>query len=204
MKTLYLTSIGLGKLQTLTKQFGEHPKIAFVSTAADPYKDKWFVEVDRTKLTEMGFSLVDVDIKNRKKEEFKALLNDINVIYFTGGNTFYLLKKIKESGLDSIIREFVDKGGIYAGASAGAVLACPTIEPVQFVDDLKEAPDLRSYSGLDLIDFVILPHYGTKKYEEKYSQTLQKYGNEKYDLLLLSDKQAVIAQDNTFRVVETD
>ena len=53
---------------------------------------------------------------------------------------------------------------VYAGYSAGAVVAGPTLKGIELVDPIDEWPDDYPnkevlWEGLGLIDFVIAPHY---------------------------------------------
>lgn len=48
-------------------------------------------------------------------------------IYFTGGNTGYLLEKIKQTGFDRIIKAMVHANRVYVGVSAGSLIATPNI-----------------------------------------------------------------------------
>lgn len=43
MKTLLLASVGIGRLSDLTKKPLLNLRLAYISTAADPYEDKWFI-----------------------------------------------------------------------------------------------------------------------------------------------------------------
>ncbi len=69
MKKLLLASVDFSKLKELTKKPLNRLKLAYIPTAGDPYKDKWFLEEDRKKLRKMGINFFEVDLKNRNKQE---------------------------------------------------------------------------------------------------------------------------------------
>jgi dipeptidase E len=77
-------------------------------------------------------------------------------IYVGGGNTFSLVKKLHEEKLLEIIRRKVLNEGVpYAGVSAGANVACPTMQttndmPIDLVP---------SFETFDIVPFQINPHY---------------------------------------------
>ena len=50
-------------------------------------------------------------------------LNDFDAVYFTGGSPQYLLERINETGFRRSLRDFVHKGGVYVGVSAGSIVA---------------------------------------------------------------------------------
>lgn len=204
MKKLYLTSLGLGRLSDLLTKSPQASQLAFVPTAADPYEDKWFVEADRRKLASLGFKLQELDLKAERAESLRQKLEKVDVIYVAGGNSFYLLEKVIESGFDKVVRDLVGNGLVYAGGSAGAVLAGPDIEPVASLDDPREAPNLRSTKGLGLVDFVILPHYGKEKYREKFDKILSEFSDKDYELVTLTDHEAVVIDGERLEIVRTD
>jgi dipeptidase E len=201
MKRLFLTSIGLGAFPSFVGNKPNSITVGFIPTAADPYEDKWFMEEARQILTKQGFKLINIDIKDKAQLN---QLNDVDVIFVSGGNTFYLLEKAIESGALGIIKELVNKEKIYAGGSAGATFAGPTIEPVSLLDDPQEAPNLKTYNSLGLTDFVVIPHSGKEKYAEKHQETMKKYMNNKYKLIPLTDSQAVVVNGDSFKVIDTD
>lgn len=202
---LFLASFAAKSLDKALNLLPNKPKnqirVAFVPTAADTYKDKWFVKEDRDKLEEMGFDIFDLDIKDKEKAELEEKLRNVDIIFVAGGNTFYLLDKVRESGFDEIVKRLVfGERVLYIGSSAGAVLACPDIKPIELLDDPSAVPNLKSTKGLNLVDFVVLPHYGDKKYEEKFKKIVDEY-QDKYTLIKLTNEQAVIVEGENYSIV---
>jgi dipeptidase E len=203
---LLLTSAGLSNelisdsLLKLTEKHFSDLKVAFIANAADNYVDKWFVEKDRNSLLELGMNVSDVDLRGKTSNELLIEFENVDVIFVAGGNTFYLLQKMIESGADKIISNLVKKGVVYVGSSAGSVLVGPSIEPVATSDDPKEAPMLKSFEGLRLVDFVTLPHFNKNSPEDNYAEVIKKY-SKKYKLVTISDKQAITVNDNNFEIV---
>ena len=205
MKKLFLASVVANTIDKLIETLDELPNkltVAFIPTAADPYKDKWFIEEDRNKLKEKGFNVKDVDIKGKTEQELLQELKDADIIFVAGGNTFYLLEKARESGFDKAAKEFLEKGVIYVGSSAGATLAGPNIEPVKPFDNPSKAPSLTSFEGLNLVDFIILPHFGEEKRRQKYEEIIREYSEKGYKLIALTDNQAVIVEGHEYKIVE--
>lgn len=204
MIKLFLTSIYLKGIDKLVNKPLNEIKMAYVPTAADPYKNKWFIEEDYQRLKKMGIHYFIVDIKNKTEKQLLKELQNIDALFISGGNIFYLLEKTRESSFDKVVQKLVNQGVIYVGASAGAVLACTTIEPFKYLDDPLKAPNLKSYKGLELVDFVILPHYGNKKYAEEYKKTIKEFTNKKYKLLKLTDNQALIVKGNKYSIIKSN
>jgi len=199
VKRLFLTSFDLSKFPEFVGADPKDVSIGFISTAADVYDDKWFVEKDRKFFLDRGYKLIDVDINDAFQLKY---LNNVDVVYVSGGNCFYLLERSVKSGALGMIRELIESGKMYAGASAGAVFAGPSIEPMALLDDPKAAPGLKNFEALGVVDFVILPHYGKEKYLERYKRIMEDFKDSRFKLVPLADNQYILAEGGEFRKLE--
>ncbi|MDP3974255.1 MAG: Type 1 glutamine amidotransferase-like domain-containing protein [Candidatus Daviesbacteria bacterium] len=202
---LFLASIAANSLDKAINLFPDKPRnktrVAFIPTAADPYLDKGFVEEDRSKLEKMGFDVFDLDIKDKRREELWEQLRSVDIIFVAGGNTFYLLNEVRKSDFDEEVKRLVHRERVlYIGSSAGSVLVGPDIKPVELLDDPSVATELQSTKGLNLIDFVVLPHYGDKKYEKEFKKIIAEY-EDKYTLVKITNEQAVIVEGKSYSIV---
>lgn len=205
MKKLFLASeanVTLDKVTELLPRKPSELNVVFIPTAGDPYKEKSWLYEDRDKLVQMGFKVKDLNITGKTPSILNKELKNADVIFVAGGNTFYLLEKVRESGFDTIVKRLIDKGVIYIGSSAGSVLLCPTIAVVEGLDDPKEAPQLKSYTSLGIVDFLILPHYGDEQYKKKYEVIMKKWKNKGYEMKLLTNRQAIIVHGDKCKIVE--
>ena len=82
-------------------------------------------------------------------------LAQAEALFMGGGNTYALLKRLRESGLLSAIRERVMAGMPYLGASAGSNVAGPTI----LTTNDWNVVGLDRFDALGLVAFNINPHY---------------------------------------------
>jgi len=71
-----------------------------------------------------------------------------NTIYFTGGDTGHLLRRIRETGFDRVIKRMVYSNRVYIGVSAGSLIASPNIG----------APFDGSTAGLCLVNAYLSVH----------------------------------------------
>ena len=78
-----------------------------------------------------------------------------SAIVVGGGNTWKLLKMIRDNNLIDIVRQKVTGGTPYIGWSAGANVACPTIKTTNDMPVVE--PD--SFTAFNLVPFQINPHY---------------------------------------------
>jgi len=115
------------------------------------------VKAEKEALIENGFKIEEFSITGMSKVEIENKLIDKQIIYFCGGNVFYLLDQIIKTNCDEIIKNKIENGVIYMGSSAGAMVAGIRVDLVATVDDRSKAPNLTS-TGLGIIDIAILPH----------------------------------------------
>ncbi len=201
---LFLTSAGLPPetTETFLKLLDKKPeetKFCFIATAADPEEDKWFVEKDRKRLLELGFKITEIDLKQENEESLNKKLKDFDVVFVEGGNTFYLMKYIRESGLDKAIKLFLDRGGIYLGVSAGSYAAGPDISPAQWkhMFEDKNIVGLKDFSGMKLVNFIISPHY-ISEHESIINENKNKVS---YPIIALTDLQAILVENDNIQFV---
>jgi len=50
-----------------------------------------------------------------------------------------------------------------------------------------------------LVKFIVLPHYGDKKYEDKFQKIIEEYGN-KYELIKITNEQAVFVEGQNYYI----
>ena len=99
----------------------------------------------------MGIALVSVhDLSNTQRAVEQA-----DVVFVGGGNTFRLLKGLHDGDLMGPIRRRVAAGMPYIGSSAGSIVACPTLKTTKDMPVVQPA----SFEALGLVPFQISPHY---------------------------------------------
>ncbi|HEY3501646.1 MAG TPA: dipeptidase PepE [Actinocatenispora sp.] len=85
-----------------------------------------------------------------------AAVTAASAVFVGGGNSFRLLKTLRDTGVRDAVHEQVRAGSLrYMGSSAGTNMACPTLRTT---NDMPIAePD--SFEALSLVPFQINPHY---------------------------------------------
>jgi len=117
-----------------------------------------------------------------------------DVIYFCGGNTFFILHKVRENGFDKVIERFVNEGKLYIGVSAGSIIMSPSIATSSDENDIG----IKDLTGLKLVDVLIAPHYNENKKSiiEDYRKKLS------YEIVPLTDNQALVVRNGKMKIVE--
>jgi dipeptidase E len=147
--TVYGTSYLEHARSELLEVLGPRRRVAFIPYALrdhDAYAAK-----ARAAFTEMGCTLRSV----HEGPDPAVVIEESEAVFTGGGNTFRLLKAVRDRGLLDVLRRRVSEGMVYAGASAGSNLACPTI---MTTNDMPIVA-LPSFEALGLVGFQINPHY---------------------------------------------
>jgi dipeptidase E len=102
------------------------------------------------------FNEVGHDIRSIHEydDPVQAVVN-AEAIIVGGGNTFHLLKMIRDKRLIGPVRDKIMDGTPYIGWSAGSNMACPTIRTTNDMPIVE--PD--SFDAFHLVHFQINPHY---------------------------------------------
>ena len=202
MTKLLLTSTGLAN-QNITNQFLQiidkpvsQIKIIFVPTASRTDEEIKYVHESKKELLDLGILENNIKILNLDSPVSFQEVEDFDVIYVCGGNTFYLLKKVRETGFDKIIIEFAKTDKLYFGVSAGSILVCPNIDIASPFDENDF--NLTDLTGLNLTDVIVSPHY--KDEEKTIIDDFKK--KSQYEVVPLTNEQALLVIDGETKIVE--
>ena len=163
---LLLTSSGLdtemlrGKFLELVGKPASDIRLLFVPNAANVQRDKSYLERNKSDLVEIGINrenIIDCDLD---KDFHDIDFSGMDVIFVAGGNTFYLLDRVRKMGFDEKIKEMVDGGVTYIGISAGSILVGPDVGVALPFDPNDYG--VEDHTGLNLTDKVVAPHYNRK------------------------------------------
>jgi dipeptidase E len=127
----------------------DRTRVVFVPYAVHGRRE--YAAKARERFRKMGLSLTSIhDVSNMRRA-----VEEADVIFVGGGNTFRLLKGLHDQDLLGPIRRIVAAGVPYIGSSAGAIVACPTLKTT------KDMPVVQppSFEALGLVPFQISPHY---------------------------------------------
>lgn len=175
-------------------------KCGLIENAADLYEDKQsedgFVKVFRRALDATRMNITTLDLRT-----YKGDFNEFDMIWLGGGNTFYLRWIIEENNFTNKIISFVNSGKIYAGSSAGAIIAGPTIQDADTLDDPTVATK-RIDQGLHLTKYVVLPHANNPECVIEIGESAKRILAKKLDLIELEDGMIFIQKDQYYEVLK--
>lgn len=172
-------------------------KVVCITTAGNVYASEnrgWQAD-EMQGFRNMGVTLAEFDIAGKSEAEVADALADIDLVYVTGGNSYYLLEQMQKCDFKSAVSAALARGALYAGSSAGAVVCCPHIGFIGAMDDRSKS-NLQDETGLGLIDFHILPHTDHPKYGPIIQDMLPALKKMPGRYVGLRDDQAVVVTDN--------
>lgn len=199
MKKIVLTSCGIISeelKQEFLKMFEkpvEELNVLYIPVALDGDNDpdKEWVEEEFEAILALGIKKVNI---LEYRMDYVLDLTKYDLIYMMGGNTFYLMKKIREHNFGSKIQKAIENGVVYVGSSAGSEILGTTIEVALPYDE--NLCGIKDYTGLKVVDAVIIPHANKKK--EFIEAQKNKYKEEIYQLF---DEHAIIIVDSNVKEV---
>ncbi len=170
---LYLSSYRLGaSAARLKKLLKGGRRAAVIQNALDfvPAEARLAYEANiydpKADLADWGIEPEELDLRHYfgQPHALEKALARFDFVWAVGGNAFLLRRAMQQSGFDRIIAELLRKDAlVYGGFSAGAVVAAPSLDGIDIMDDPQQlAPDYDEailWDGLGLVDFSIVPHY---------------------------------------------
>ena len=126
-------------------------KALFIPYAAVTFSYDEYEKKVSERFRDIGHDIVSI---HHLSDPVKAV-NEASAIVVGGGNTWKLLKMIRDNNLIDVVYHKVNSGTPYIGWSAGSNVACPTIRTTNDMP-IVEPGSLRAFN---LIPFQINPHY---------------------------------------------
>jgi dipeptidase E len=180
---------------------GSH--LGFIPTAAALDPNPWYVDRDRQQLRALGYNLVYIDLDHLSTPDINARLDAVDALYVTGGNTFYLMQQLQRKNIADTLVDRLRHGLPYIGASAGAAVLGPSLEPLVSLDDPADAPHLRDLTSLGVVKFVPLPHYGKPKYAHLYDQILADHSTAHQLVPFRDDQALLVTAPDHYKIIDS-
>lgn len=173
----------------------------FVGAAAELSENPFWLNDARAELEGLNLRLREIDLKHGvRAAQWTNELSDLDGIYMAGGNSYHLLKRIRETHFDIAIVEFVNRGGLYVGVSAGAIVCGPDIAVTAEPSQRELVPGLDSTKGLGIVPFATLPHAGSQvengRFFAHHNNLLQQEAFAKHNIMRITDSEGIVVYDD--------
>jgi len=198
---LYLSSYRIPELTAFTNFIGKKSadiKLGLILNAKD-YKTPSERAQKSQELFDyfsgLGFSVQEINLLEYKRG--KGLLDhfkEFDVIWFAGGNTYCLRAAMRQSNCEEIVRKALEAGIVYGGDSAGAIVVGPTLKYFDSADDPTLAAEI-IYEGLNLVDFVVLPHWGSVEYGDTLAEEKKHLQADGFKTVQITDSEYLLVDN---------
>jgi len=177
---LLLTSGGLTNKSIANALFelvGKKPEdtsLCFIPTASNVEKgDKDWLINDLINIHKQNFKSVSIaDISAVSEDIWRPQMEEADVLFFEGGNTYHLMKWMNKSGLTNLLPELL-KTKVYVGLSAGSMVTSPDLalrlSQIIYREDMEEEPMV----GLNYVDFYFLPHLNSPYFPARMEENIK-------------------------------
>ncbi|GAA0790943.1 Type 1 glutamine amidotransferase-like domain-containing protein [Faecalicatena orotica] len=202
MKRMFLVSM-FQNVSDILETVGldlKNKTVTYIPTASRAEKLGFFVRIGKWRLKRLGLSVDELEISTAPYEVIVSKLEKNDYIYVTGGNTFFLLQELRRTGADKILAQEIEKGKFYIGESAGAIVVAPDIGYSAKMDRIEKAPGLKSYEGLNLIDFYVVPHYKNWEMGKAAEDFINTY-SDSLELKSICDNQAILIENSKVQIL---
>lgn len=196
---IFLCGGGSGKeIKEATIKFGnlidKSKPLLYISLAMKSEKyDSWLEWLKKE------MSIIDVkniDMVTSGEDLYKKNFDNYSAIYIGGGNTYKLLRDIKENNCLDKIKRYIDNDGIVFGGSAGAIIFGKDIDTCKYEDD-NSIIGLKDTSGFDVLSgYSLLCHYNDNIVKtENNINYLKEYSIEK-KVIYLPEEDTIFIDSN--------
>jgi len=138
----------------------EDTSLVFVPTASNMEKgDKDWLINDLVNLKNQNFKSISItDISAVPDRIWLPQMEEADVLFFEGGNSYHLMEWMNKSGLTKILPTLL-KRRVYVGLSAGSMITGEDLalrqSQILYGEDWERKEDM---AGLGFVDFYFFPH----------------------------------------------
>lgn len=196
MKKLLLTSDGLNDRLVIDFFVGQlkdlpNKSACMIATRRDP-ENQIYIDAARKELEDLG---IIVHIINISEDIDLSHLGEYDIYYVCGGNTFYILDRMRKTGIDEVLIQAINDGKLYIGVSAGSIVVGPDIATAGWGEDGDPNDiDLKDLSGFGVVPYFVLPHY-VESYRTRAMELAREIETDQ-SIVGLTDAQALFVTDD--------
>lgn len=148
-------------------------------------------------LRELGYEPEELDLRqfDGRPADLATRLDAVDAVWIRGGNTFVLRAQLRLGGADDAVVSRVREGRlVFAGYSAGACIASPSLRGVEAADDPSDVTDRKvMWDGLGLVDLAFVPHFGSILDDAGAGPAMvDRFEREQVPYLTLTDEQVFV------------
>ena len=175
----------------------EEASLVFIPTASNVEAgDKDWLINDLINIKKQNFKSVAItDISAVPENIWRPQLEEADVLFFEGGNTYHLMRWINDSGLIKLLPNML-KTKVYVGLSAGSMITGSDLNLRLSKTIYGEDAEKDSMPGLGLVDFYFLPHLNNPHFSARIEANLNEAMKE------ITKKTYVLDDQSALKVVD--
>lgn len=181
----------------------EDTSLVFIPTASNvELGDKDWLINDLINIKKQGFkSIAIADISAVPESIWRPQLEEADVLFFEGGNTYHLMRWVNDTGLVKLLAEMLQTK-VYVGVSAGSMIAGPDVNLRLSKALYGEEAEKDSMAGLGFVDFYVFPHLNSPHFATRNEAILKEVMKEvTRKTYALDDQSALKVVDGKVEVV---
>ena len=204
---LYLSSSGLphpaelaallGRASLASAKVGLIPNAREHRTPDDTHEE---VLKAAAELAALELEVELLDLREQTEETMPSALAGLDLLWVIGGDLSCLRYRMRRAGFDRAGASAVEQGLVYAGESAGAIVAGPSLSSFPALDD-SDAVEERISDGLRFVPFVVVPHWRAPGFEESAPAALRAARELGFEAIPLEDGQALVVDGQKVRML---
>ncbi|MEE1296548.1 MAG: Type 1 glutamine amidotransferase-like domain-containing protein [Bifidobacterium sp.] len=203
-RRLLLVSSGLAIPELLRHLLAGRQGLTMAFIPAASYAEDYGVasRLSRWHWRALGLKVRVVDLTQRHTWRVRAELEECDLVYVCGGNSFYLMRCLRDSGAADAIRAMAARGVPYIGESAGAVVAARDIGYIAPMDCNRALRGQADPAGLGLTAYHVVPHVGGTMLGRQARKILDRHAGD-HGYVPLRNDQALQVTGTKARVITT-
>ncbi len=178
----------------------EKPKFLFIGLASS-FADSYY-KVIKDIYKNLGCETGKISNKTlTHMEVVETKIKEADIIYVGGGDTSKLMSIVRETKMDVMLKEAMERGSVMAGISAGAIIWCKKgLSDYQIMNNISD--NYASIDGLGFIDYMFIPHFSSDPKKEIDLKNIIEKTN--INCLCVDNCAAIEVIDNDVKIIKTD
>lgn len=134
-------------------------------------------------------------------EVVEQKINNADIIYIGGGDTVKLVNILKETGIDKMLGDAINRNCVVAGISAGAIALCKYgLSDVEIMNNISD--NYVKVGGLGFLDYMFVPHFSKNPKKKVDLEKILK--NENIKTICVDNCAAIEFLDNEIKVIKSN
>lgn len=210
MKMVLIGGGNIGRADTdyETKQIDEkvvrlsektNPKFLFIGLASE-FSDSYY-KIIKDIYKNLGCETGKISNKTlTHMEVVEQKINNADIIYLGGGDTVKLVNILKETKMDVMIKNAIERNCVIVGISAGAIACCKYgLSDYEIISNISN--DYVKINGIGYLDYMFVPHFSSDQRKKKTLESI--LSEDKGIKALCADDCAAIIIDKKMSVIKS-